>query len=222
MKLLKFEQTQEFKNGNNCTVREYPLRDKDINFSTAVLTGRYPENGYCVNEECKELIYVMDGKGTLNKKNEIIGFKKGDIILIDKGEIYYWDAQCIIAMPCTPAWYPEQHKITQKVYEGIIIEESLIDSKYMSGIEITNTEITHDGQWTLRTVSITKEKIQYLSDKIKSNSYYMHFWNNRDVIVIFKDKIFEINYDNKETWKEAIAYGVSIGIPKEQLDFPIK
>ncbi|CDA16828.1 putative uncharacterized protein [Clostridium sp. CAG:571] len=114
MKLLKFEESQEFKNGDKCTVIEYPSDDKDINFSTAVLTGRYPDEGYCVNEECKELIYCMEGKGTLNKKNEKIEFKKGDVILIDKGEIYYWDAHCTIAMPCTPAWYPEQHKLIKE------------------------------------------------------------------------------------------------------------
>lgn len=110
MKLVKFEQSQEFRNGEKCTVVEYPLDDKDINFSTAVLSGRYPDEGYCVNEECKELIYVIKGNGTLNKKDEKIEFSKGDIVLIDKGEVYYWDAHCTIAMPCTPAWYPEQHK----------------------------------------------------------------------------------------------------------------
>lgn len=92
----------------------------------------------------------------------------------------------------------------------------------MNGIEITKTEIAHKGKWTLRTVNITKEKIQYLSNKIKSNSYYMHFWDNRNIIVVFRNKIFEIDYDDKNTWKDAIEYGVSIGISKEQLDFPIE
>ena len=90
---------------------EYPLHDKDINCATAIITGRYPDTGYCVNEDCKELIYVINGTGTLNKKGESISFKKGDVILIDKGEIYYWDAHCEIVMPCTPAWYEKQHKM---------------------------------------------------------------------------------------------------------------
>ena len=114
MKLIKFEQTEKFKNGENCEVLEYPLDDKDINISTAVLSGRYPEKGYCVNEQCKELIYVVSGSGTLNKKDEVIEFKKGDAVLIDKGEMYYWDANCEIVMPCTPAWYPEQHKMIEE------------------------------------------------------------------------------------------------------------
>lgn len=114
MKLVKVEQAQRFSNSEKCQVEEYPLGDKDINFATATITGRYPDNGYCVNEECKELIYVIDGDGTLNKKDETIEFNKGDVILIDKGEIYYWNAHCTIVMPCTPAWYPEQHKFIEE------------------------------------------------------------------------------------------------------------
>jgi len=43
-----------------------------------------------------------------------LNFLGGDIVLIDKGEVYYWDAHCTIAMPCTPAWYPEQHKYVKE------------------------------------------------------------------------------------------------------------
>lgn len=114
MKLVKLEQAQEFSNSDRCKGLEYPLNDTDINFSTAIINGRYPDKGYCVNEECKELIYVIEGKGTLNKRDKTIEFNKGDVILIDKGEVYYWDGQCTIAMPCTPAWYPEQHKLIEE------------------------------------------------------------------------------------------------------------
>lgn len=114
MKLVKLDEAERFVNGSNCEVLEYPLEDKDINCATARITGRYPNTGYCVNEKCKELIYVIEGAGTLNKKDEIINFQKGDVILIDKGEIYFWDANCSIVMPCTPAWYPEQHKMIEE------------------------------------------------------------------------------------------------------------
>lgn len=43
-----------------------------------------------------------------------------------------------------------------------------------------------------------------------------------NVKVIFKNKIFEIKFSDKSTWNEAVAYGKSIGIPDEQLDFPIE
>ncbi len=111
MKLVKEKEAQKFENSAKCKVLEYGIEDKDINLATAIISGRYPDTGYCVNQECKELIYVIEGKGSLNKKDEKIEFEQGDAILIDKGEIYYWDANCTIIMPCTPAWYPEQHKL---------------------------------------------------------------------------------------------------------------
>lgn len=114
MKIIKIEQAEVHKNSDKCEVIEYGFNDKDIDCATAQINGRYPDTGYCVNEECKELIYVIEGKGTLNKKDQIVEFKKGDAILINKGEVYYWNAQCTIVMPCTPAWYPEQHKLIEE------------------------------------------------------------------------------------------------------------
>lgn len=114
MKIIKLEEAQRFDNSDKCKVLEYEFGDKDIDCATAIINGRYPNSGYCMNVECKELIYVIDGKGTLNKKDETIEFKKGDAILINKGEEYYWNAQCTIIMPCTPAWYEEQHKLIEK------------------------------------------------------------------------------------------------------------
>lgn len=67
-----------------------------------------------MNEKCRELIYCLEGTGTLNKKDEVIEFNKGDVILIDKGEMYYWDAECTICMPCTPAWNKEQYKLIEE------------------------------------------------------------------------------------------------------------
>ena len=48
------------------------------------------------------------------EKDEQINFKKGDVILIEKKEVYYWDGNCKIIMICTPAWYKEQCKLLEK------------------------------------------------------------------------------------------------------------
>lgn len=42
---------------------------------------------------------------------EVIDFKQGDVIFIDKKETYFWDGVCKIIMICTPAWYKEQCKL---------------------------------------------------------------------------------------------------------------
>jgi hypothetical protein len=32
------------------------------------------------------------------------------MILIEPEEKYYWDGNFTLFVPCTPAWYPEQHE----------------------------------------------------------------------------------------------------------------
>lgn len=63
------------------------------------------------NEKCKEICYILEGKGAINKKEESINFEQGDVILIEKEEIYYWNGNCKIIMICTPSWYKEQCKL---------------------------------------------------------------------------------------------------------------
>lgn len=55
MKIIHKNQTEEFKNSENCTTIEYQMGDKDINGAVIELTGRYPNKGRTVNLECKEL-----------------------------------------------------------------------------------------------------------------------------------------------------------------------
>ena len=48
--------------------------------------------------------------------------------------------------------------------------------------------------------------------------FYVHFYCENELIVVFKEKVFHITTD-KITWTEAIAYGRSLGIREKQLDF---
>lgn len=112
----------------------------------------------------------------------------------------------------------------QKDYKGIIVEESLEDNRIINDLEIIDFKITNEEnpaeRWHLYTVNVSEEDIERLSRIIKPK-WYMHFWKDRHVIAIFKDKKFEFDFDDKSAWKPAIEYGLSQGIQKEQLDFPI-
>ena len=48
--------------------------------------------------------------------------------------------------------------------------------------------------------------------------YYPHFYSNDMLIVAFLDRVFHAEY-NKETWKPVIDCDLSMGIPKNLLDF---
>lgn len=71
MKIVKLEETQQFKNSNLCIATEYNFGDKDIDIATAEINGKYPEKGYCVNTEVKEMIFVISGGVQSIKKTEL-------------------------------------------------------------------------------------------------------------------------------------------------------
>lgn len=111
MKIIKREEAKKFTNSPACTAWEYPLGDKDINGAVIELNGRYPEKGFAVNEKCKEIAYIVSGTGKWVTGEKETSFGADDLLFINAGEKFYWDGQAKIFMPCTPAWYPEQHKI---------------------------------------------------------------------------------------------------------------
>lgn len=114
MKVIKYSDALKGKNSQKCKTLEYSFKDKDIDLGIVTISGRYPDEGYGVNLISKELIYVIEGSGTLNFKNEKIEFSEGDSILIEPNEKYYYDTKyCKISMSCSPAWSIEQHKLVK-------------------------------------------------------------------------------------------------------------
>lgn len=106
------------------------------------------------------------------------------------------------------------------MYKGVIVEQSITDITILSSLDVQNRNVIDAQNWIETTVFVTEEQIEKLSSLLR-DGWYMHFWSGRSVKVIFKNKVFEINYDDKSTWNSAVQYGMSIGIPYEQLDFPI-
>lgn len=112
MKIIRSNEAVEGSNSDKCATIEYSFGDKDLDLGIAIITGRYPESGFCVNLISKELIYVLEGDGELCFNDKTIKFKKGDAILIDNNEKYYWNTSyCKVSMSCSPAWNSLQHKL---------------------------------------------------------------------------------------------------------------
>lgn len=110
MKVIHKHQTKEFQNSDQCLAIEYPLEDKEISAAVIILKGRYPDKGRVVNMKVRELAYVVKGSGKLVVENKEAKLKTGDIVLIEPKEKFYWEGNMTMFMPCTPPFYPEQHK----------------------------------------------------------------------------------------------------------------
>lgn len=116
MKVIKEEQAKKFKYADTSSVLDYSidLNEKNVDCCINTISGRYPEGGYCSNLECEELCYILEGAGSIFKRESSMSFSKGDVVYIDKGEVYYWEGHCKILMICTPAWSKEQCRLYDK------------------------------------------------------------------------------------------------------------
>jgi len=110
MKVIYRNQAKEYSNSENCSGFEFDLGDKNLDGAVVNVSGRYPDNGRAVNEGCKEIAYVIDGSGKIFIEGELFNIKSEDLIVIDKGERFYWDGTFKLFVYCTPAWFSEQHK----------------------------------------------------------------------------------------------------------------
>lgn len=105
--------------------------------------------------------------------------------------------------------------------KGVIIENSLSDTSILQNLDISRS--WKDGDWKLHEVSVSKEQVLDLQNYLADGPWYVHFWEkgSDDVLVVFKNKSFEIKFSDKSTWTPALEHGESIGIPPKQLDFPV-
>ncbi|MDO8553391.1 MAG: hypothetical protein Q7S22_01175 [Candidatus Micrarchaeota archaeon] len=122
--------------------------------------------------------------------------------------------------------------MSDKVFIGVIIEESLADKTVLNKVKIIKTKIEkitkkHKTpwlkQWTLHTVEIPEDKAraiaEELSGALQPQYWYADFKNKIRHFIIFRNIIFDIDRKNKEQYKEAKEYGLSLGIPEYQIDF---
>jgi mannose-6-phosphate isomerase-like protein (cupin superfamily) len=107
--IVKKSNRKKYLNSLKCTSYEYDHKDKDINISLAILDGRYPDEGYVMNKVCKEIVYIVGGKGRMEIDGKGFPVAPGDSIFIKPGQKYYYDGKLEMVATCHPTWYAEQH-----------------------------------------------------------------------------------------------------------------
>lgn len=105
--------------------------------------------------------------------------------------------------------------------KGTIIENSLQDRSLLDKVQITRT--WRDGDWVLHDVLVDEAQASEIGKHLSDGPWYIHLWQSGedDFLILFKDKSFRVKSSDPKSFADAIAYGKSIGIPEEQLDFPI-
>ncbi len=112
MEIIKKGQEQIFKNGN-IIAHEYSSINQNINIGLVEIKGRHPQQDFLVNEKVTELVYLIKGTAILNTETNSFNLSEGDFAIISPNEKYFWEGDCTVITPCTPAWTLEQNKIVK-------------------------------------------------------------------------------------------------------------
>jgi hypothetical protein len=117
-------------------------------------------------------------------------------------------------------------------YRGDIIEESLSDKSILENVHIVSTrteKVTSDRktpwlkQWTLHTIAVSENEAIPLAEKLShclaDNYWYIDYKNDTTHYVIFPNKVFKVDRSKPEQYKPVVSYGLSLNIPRYQLDF---
>jgi hypothetical protein len=116
----------------------------------------------------------------------------------------------------------------KKYWKGGIVAEGLSDPTVINNFSVCEASISEDnmpidyeenvGRWHGYDVRCSKEEIDALQPYIL-RGWHAHFWKDAKIIVVYNNKQFELDKNDKSTWKEAIEHGKNQGIPEEELDF---
>lgn len=109
MKIARKSQSIERKNSDICVVTEYPAMDAHLDFALVNISGRYPAQGAATNLQCKEIVFVQDGIGSVVVNDHTQQLEAGDVILIEPGERFIWEGNMSLFIACHPAFSMEQH-----------------------------------------------------------------------------------------------------------------
>lgn len=109
-----------------------------------------------------------------------------------------------------------------KKYHAVVIEQSLKNKNVLNNFKILNTK--HSGDWDLHIIEIENpsQSIKIIQPLMVSDKpYYWHIYDdNNSLIVIFREKFFNLDPKDKSTWVGAQKYGSKLlDILEEQLDF---
>ena len=113
MHIVKQKQTHWVETAPTTTVEEYLMPEHGISGATAIISGRYPVEGYAMNAVSQELALVISGDGAIGVRGKKIPIVIGDCIFIKPKEKFYWEGHMALFIASTPAWKAKQHRMVK-------------------------------------------------------------------------------------------------------------
>lgn len=101
---------------------------------------------------------------------------------------------------------------------GWIIEQSLDDQSVFDMVPTVKMK-SEEADWKEHIIEVSEDKIDEVVTFLKQHlkpAWYAHVIKGDNIQVLFKDKAFDAK--KGDSFTEIETYGVSVGIPKEQME----
>ncbi len=113
-------------------------------------------------------------------------------------------------------------------YHGIVVNLSQKDRSIFRELNLIGHRKLLFGLLALYKIRVAPEDLNVLIRRIQQNmaakilflhkEFYCHFYRGEELIIVFRQKVFCVK-TAPDSWRQAVAYGRSIGIAASQLDF---
>lgn len=109
------------------------------------------------------------------------------------------------------------------VYHGIVVAQGFHDPAFPETFPIFAKRVSKSDGWIIYGIEVKvsdlEEAVVRIQKQLVSDEpWYGHLYNDAGLIVIFKNRVFRVT-PHQSTWDDVIAYGKTLEIPAEQLDF---
>lgn len=102
---------QPFHNSETCEGISYGSERAEHDIALIKITGRYPGEGWAMNELSDEIVVVTEGRGRLIRKDEVVlELEQGDGVFVEAGTWFAWDGNMTLTMACRPSFSPDQYR----------------------------------------------------------------------------------------------------------------
>jgi len=111
----------------------------------------------------------------------------------------------------------------KKFYHAIVVDNSLREPGLLKR-HFRLLSSKKGEEWTMSKLEVSERELESLIEEIQDNlisdHWYCHLynWDGSKLIVIFKNAVFRCTA-NPNSWTPALAHGMDMDIPTEQLDF---
>lgn len=104
-----------FKNSEQCYGEAFVPENSPVDVASIKISGPYPERGFLYNQESYEIVFIVNGSGSVETPEGKTELNSGDVVHFAPEERIAWDGDMTILAVCSPQFDETKHKIEEKL-----------------------------------------------------------------------------------------------------------